>query len=87
MLRAYAIISDLRLCYACQISTKHSPFYPDVRQDGLIRDTVERGVSPRKPRDEECEGLPMSEELWSLAEDCWVEAQLRPTISSVLERL
>jgi hypothetical protein len=71
-----------------QISTKKSPFYPDITTEELVRDMVERGETPRKPTDEECSGVPMSEELWSLAEDCWItDAKQRPTIDNVLERL
>jgi hypothetical protein len=71
---------------AHQISTKKSPFHPT--HENLIRDMVETGVEPNKPTDKDCEGVPMSEELWSLARDCWkMDAKQRPTIGSVLERL
>jgi hypothetical protein len=71
---------------AHQISTKKSPFHPT--NENLIRDMVETGVEPNKPTATECEGVPMSEELWSLARDCWkMDAKQRPTIGSVLERL
>jgi hypothetical protein len=71
-----------------QISTKKSPFYPDITTEELVRDMVERGETPRKPRDEECDGAPISEDLWSLANDCWkMEAKQRPSMGRVLERL
>jgi hypothetical protein len=74
--------------YVNQISTKKSPFWPDYQKDVLVCFMVTQGKTPRKPTDEECDGVPMSEELWSLAQDCWeIEAEQRPTIDSVLGRL
>jgi hypothetical protein len=71
-----------------QISTKKSPFYPDITTEELVRDMVERGETPRKPTDEECDGAPILEDLWSLANDCWkMEAKQRPSMGRVLERL
>jgi hypothetical protein len=69
-----------------QISIKKSPFHPI--HENLIWDMVESGVEPNRPTETECEGVPMTEELWSLARDCWkMDAKQRPTIGSVLERL
>jgi hypothetical protein len=71
-----------------QISTKKSPFYPDITNEELVADMVEQGETPRKPTDQECDGAPISEDLWSLANDCWKkEAQKRPSMENVLERL
>jgi hypothetical protein len=70
-----------------QISTKARPLFPDVRESVVFFRTI-MGLIPTRPTQEECDGVLMSDDLWSLAVDCWaMDPKERPTIDNVLERL
>jgi hypothetical protein len=70
-----------------QISTKAHPLFPDVRESVVFFRTI-KGLIPTRPTQEECDGVLMSDDLWSLAVDCWaMYPKERPTIDNVLERL
>jgi hypothetical protein len=65
---------------------KQRPFFP--RSDLAVTLHIIKGETPKRPTQEECDGVPMSDDLWSLAVDCWaMNPKERPTIDNVLQRL
>jgi hypothetical protein len=69
-----------------QICTKGVIFRDMSEMNVCLR--VAMGEQPSRPQPNECDGVPMSDQLWNLAQDCWKsETEARPTAAEVLKRL